>query len=144
MDDQFKRLVTVFGVPNRPDPKAFLDEFVAAVGSTWPEGVLERAVTRLISEHGEPYWPMPAKLKDLCRAECPRPQIANGPHDDRPAQTDAQIAEQERTMREHRARMVAMKLEEDAEFTRLGDVSRKAFEDMQLMSQQTHLHRRPE
>lgn len=79
MDDQFKRLVAVFGMPNRPDPKAFLDEFVKAVGTVWPEGVLERAVSRLIAEHEDPFWPMPGRLRALCLSECPMTSAAKTP-----------------------------------------------------------------
>lgn len=141
MDDQFKRLVAVFGMPNRPDPKAFLDEFVAAVGTVWPAGVLERAVSRLIAEHDEPFWPMPGKLRALCKAECPKPSLDNGPVDDRPQLTDEQVAEQERVMREHRKRMIDQKLDDEA-WSSLPDVSRGPFESMMQASPNRHLHGR--
>lgn len=141
MHEQFKRLVTVFGVPNRPDPEAFIREFCQAVGTMWPDGVLERAVTRLIAEHAEPFWPMPARLKAICREECPRSPIENGPRDDRPELTDEQIAEQERVMREHRRRMIDQKLDE-VDWSQLPDVSRDAFEGMMANSSNHHLHRK--
>lgn len=141
MDDQFKRLVAVFGMPNRPDPKAFIDEFVKAVGTVWPDGVLERSVSRLIREHEEPFWPTPGKLRAICMAECPRPIPTNDLDDGRPALTDEQLAEQERVMREHRQRMIAQKLDDDA-WGNLPDVSRDACEEMQRRSPNINLHRR--
>lgn len=140
MHDQFKRLVNVFGLPNRPDPQAFLQEFAAAVGSTWPDGVLERAVSRLIAEHEDTFWPPPGKLKALCRAECPR-QVVYSAVDDRAELTDEQMAEQERCVREYK-RQQQEHHGAQAEWSKLPDVSREPFERMMQESPYQHLYRR--
>lgn len=141
MHEQFKRLVVVFGMPNKPDPKAYLDEFTKAVGTMWPEGVLERAVDRIIAEHDEPFWPAPAKLKALCREECPRPAISNTYADERPHLTDEQMAEQERVMREHK-RLQAEHGGNGPDWSVLPDVGREAMETMIANSPNHHLYRR--
>lgn len=143
MHEQFKRLVTVFGVPNRPDPEAFIREFVNTVTDVWPDGVLERAVSRLLAEHTEPFWPMPAKLKEICREECPAPKLGNDVPDTRPPLTDEQVAEQERAFREFKRRMAAMKLDEDDNsFAKLPSVYRDDLETMIQESPNDWLYRR--
>lgn len=140
MHEQFKRLVNVFGLPNRPDPQAFLNEFVSAVGTLWPDGVLERAVSRLIAEHNDPGWPRPAALKALCNAECPRAPIFSA-YDERPKLTDEQMAEQERVMREHK-RLQAEHGGNGPDWSLLPDVGREAMETMIANSPNHHLYRR--
>lgn len=74
MHQQIKRLVTLFGVPHRPDPEAFLQEFDDAVCG-WPDDIVRKAVDRIRNESVDGFWPMPGafvKLLHECRPKPPR------------------------------------------------------------------------
>lgn len=138
MHPQIKRLVTLFGVPNRPDPAAFLLEFEEAVGR-WPDDVLRKAVDRIRNEHVEGFWPMPGKVRQFCEEALPPPRREPEPVDDRPPLTPEELERMHALTAKFKAAVEHMnQSHSDNVDCKAGQ--RPAFEEMMRNSPNKHLH----
>lgn len=133
-----KRLVDVFGIPQRPDPKAFFAEYAKAVGR-WPDDVLHAGIDRLLAEHVDGFWPMPGKLRKFCEEALPPPKRAPEPDDDRPPLTQEQLDRMHALTAAFKEAMANMD-HSDKPAVDWSRTQRPAFEEMMRNSPNKHLH----
>lgn len=134
-----ERLVTVFGMPERPDPDAFLNEFAKALKG-WPEQVLEKAGDRII--RSSTFWPKPSEVALECERVIawerkPEPNLPLG---DEPSQPTPEAKQRVRAMVADLKAKIAMQSLPERDVV-LPPTDAFEFERMQATSPNRGLHR---